>query len=502
MGIPDYRLPGKVLKKEIDYIKALGVEIKTNTPIGKEITIPNLLKQGYAAVFVAVGADKGRKLPIPGADFEGTLVGLDFLRDVKLGKKIKIGQRVLVLGGGNVAFDCARTALRLGAKVVHMACLESRETMPADASEIKEGEEEGITIHPSRTFTKITGSKGQASGVECLSVSWMRFDENGRLEMETVPDSEDAIPSDTVIFAIGQAPNLGVLAGADGLKTTKRGMIAVDADTLETGILGVFAGGDAIAMTGSVIGAIACGKKAAMSIDRYLGGTGIQRGEEDRESVKPIGKFNSLYLQKTSRVNAPEIPVSERIGNIDIEFACGLDMSAVKTEANRCFNCGCVAVNPSDMAPTLIALDATIKTTKRVIEAEKFFTVEGDRTTVLDDDEIVVEIKVPALSSSAKCKFIKSAIRKSIDFPLVNCAAAVKSEKGVVKSARICLNSVYTQPYRVTKAEKFIKGKSIDVATAEAAANEIIADTLPLLNNRYKIQIAKALIKRAILACR
>jgi CO/xanthine dehydrogenase FAD-binding subunit len=329
----------------------------------------------------------------------------------------------------------------------------------------------------------------------------MRFDENGRLEMETVPDSEDAIPADTVIFAIGQAPDLGVLAGTDGLKTTKRGMIAVDADTLETGVPGVFAGGDAIAMTGSVIGAIACGKKAAASIDRYLGGTGIQHGEEDRKSVKPIGKFNSLYLQKTSRVNAPEIPVTERIRNIDVECACGLDTSAVEMEANRCFNCGCVAVNPSDMAPTLIALEATIKTTKRVIEAEKFFTVDGNRTTVLDDDEIVVEIKVPALSSGAKCKFLKSAIRKSIDFPLVNCAAAIKSEQGIVKSARICLNSVYTQPYRVTKAEKFIKGKSIDVSTAEAAANEITADTIPLLNNRYKIQIARALIKRVILAC-
>jgi CO/xanthine dehydrogenase FAD-binding subunit len=170
-------------------------------------------------------------------------------------------------------------------------------------------------------------------------------------------------------------------------------------------------------------------------------------------------------------------------------------------ESNRCFNCGCVAVNPSDIAPVLVALGATIKTTRRVIEAEKFFTVEGDKTTVLDDDEMVVEVQIPTLSSRTKAKFIKSAIRKSIDFPLVNCAAALECENGVVKNARICLNSVYTQPYRVTKAEKFIKGKSIDVTTAEAAANEIIGDTLPLANNRYKIQIAKALIKRAILAC-
>ena len=170
-------------------------------------------------------------------------------------------------------------------------------------------------------------------------------------------------------------------------------------------------------------------------------------------------------------------------------------------EAGRCFNCGCVAVNPSDMAPALIAIGADIRTTKRTIPAEKFFTVAGDKTTVLDNDEIVVEIIVPAAGAGMKCKFIKSAIRKSIDFPLVNCAAAITSEKGVVRNARICLNSVYTQPYRVTAAEEYLKGKTIDESTAEKAADRINGAAIPLLNNRYKIQIARALIKRVILAC-
>ena len=190
---------------------------------------------------------------------------------------------------------------------------------------------------------------------------------------------------------------------------------------------------------------------------------------------------------------AEEGPLSEDAG--------GLDRSAVETEANRCLNCGCVAVNPSDMAPALIVLGANIKTTKRVIAATDFFTVKGEKTTVLDDDEIVTGVEIPRPAAGTKCKFLKSAIRKSIDFPLVNCAAAVESEKGLVTGARICLNSVYTLPYRVVKAEDYIKGKPIDETTAGAAADEITSDALPLLNNRYKIQIARALVKRVLLAC-
>jgi CO/xanthine dehydrogenase FAD-binding subunit len=206
-------------------------------------------------------------------------------------------------------------------------------------------------------------------------------------------------------------------------------------------------------------------------------------------------------LGKTKSARAPELAVKDRITNLDAEDTGGLSLTNVEQEANRCFNCGCVATNPSDMAPALIALGAEIKTTRRVIPAEKFFTVEGDKTTVLADDEIVKEIVVPAVAADTRCKFIKFAVRRSIDFPLVNCAAAISSDKDMVRSARICLNSVYTQPYRVTKAEEFLKGKTIDVNTAEAAANLITRDAVSLLNNKYKIQIARTLVKRVILAC-
>jgi CO/xanthine dehydrogenase FAD-binding subunit len=193
--------------------------------------------------------------------------------------------------------------------------------------------------------------------------------------------------------------------------------------------------------------------------------------------------------------------VAERIKSLEAEDIGSLDPDAVEKEANRCFNCSCVAVNSSDIAPVLIALDAKVKTTKRVIAAEKFFTVAGDKTTVLGDDEIVKEIQVPAPASGARFRFIKFALRKSIDFPVVNCAAAITTERGVVSAARICLNAVYNQPYRVTKAEESIIGKSINESSAEDAANTVTRDAFPVINNRYKIQIAKTLVKRAILAC-
>ncbi len=339
LGIPDYRLPSGVLLKEIAYIRALGVEIKTNTRVGETVTVPDLFKQGYAAVFIAVGAHQGRKLPIPGADLEGTLVGLSFLRDVKLGKKVKVGQRVLVLGGGNVAFDCARTALRLGVREVHMACPESRETMPADPLEIKEGEEEGIVLHPSRTFTRIIGDNGRVSAIECLNVLWMRFDGEGRLELETIPASQHLIPADTVIFATGETPDLRVLSGVEGLTITGRNTIAVDPGTLATGVPGLFAGGDAATMAGSVIEAIACGKKAAVSIDRYLQGQDLKEGRvAESLKVADIKVVIPPAMQKTPRQIMPGLPVKEREGNFR-EVALGFTQEMAIAETKRCLNC-------------------------------------------------------------------------------------------------------------------------------------------------------------------
>jgi xanthine dehydrogenase YagS FAD-binding subunit len=163
---------------------------------------------------------------------------------------------------------------------------------------------------------------------------------------------------------------------------------------------------------------------------------------------------------------------------------------------------GCVAVHPSDTAPALIALDASIRTTKRTVKAEAFFQVGVSKTTVLDDDEIVTEIEIPAPPRGARSAFLKFALRKSIDFPIVNCAAMVVSSKGKVEKARICLNAVYVTPYRATKAEGAMIGKALNEANAEAAGNAAIESARPLKDNPYMIQVAKALVKRAILSCK
>jgi CO/xanthine dehydrogenase FAD-binding subunit len=201
------------------------------------------------------------------------------------------------------------------------------------------------------------------------------------------------------------------------------------------------------------------------------------------------------------RVEVPELSLHERLRSLTAEETGTLDLASVETEANRCFNCGCVAVNSSDLAPALVALGAQIKTSHRVIDVEDFFSVGVNTSTVLEAGEMVLEVRLPEPKNGAKSAFIKFALRKSIDFPVVNCAAALELDGGVVKSARICLNSVYGLPMRVTGAERYLTGKTIDQGVAEGAADAGMEGALSLPSNRYKTQIARTLVKRAILAC-
>ncbi len=270
VGIPEYRLPKEVLDMEIEYIKDLGVEIRTNTAVGKDLSFEDLLEEEeYKAIFIATGAHKSRKLRVEGEDMEGVFHALDLLRQVNLRKRPKLGERVVVIGGGNVAIDAARTALRLGAEAVQLACLESREEMPAHEWEIREALMEGAVLNVSWGPKKILGDGKKVTGVKfvrCVSV----FDENGRFNPSFDETVTKVLEADTVILAIGQAPNLSFL----GEKTDVLGgrTIAVDPMTMETSLPGVFAGGDAVSGPATVIEAIAAGKIAATSIDRYLRG--------------------------------------------------------------------------------------------------------------------------------------------------------------------------------------------------------------------------------------
>lgn len=491
-GIPPYRLPKAIVKQQVKALEGMGIEFRLKTNIGKDVSIEKLM-ESFDAVFLACGAWRERVLGIKGEKLMTS--GLEFLKNSNLGVREVPGKKIAVIGGGNAAIDVTRTLLRLGAEPV-VIYRRGKAEMPAVKEEVNKAEEEGIKIQ-FLTLPVEASKKDSKIVLKCVRMRLGPLDETGRPRPVPIKGSEFTIEFDAIMKAVGEEPDTSNIPGEF---LDEMGRLKVDVSTHSLG-KNVFAGGDFVTGPSTVVAAIAAGRRAASSIDQYLGGTGTQCGEKDSEAVKLPEKFNSSYLKKTNRVDIPELPVSERIKSIDIEDGSSLGLSAVETEANRCFNCGCVAVNSSDIAPALIALDAKIKTTRRIIEAEKFFTVEGDKTTVLDDDEIVTEIEVPTPSAGTRSTFTKFALRKSIDFPIVSCAAAIKSEKAVVKAARICLNAVYNTPYRATKAEEYIRGKSINDSTAEVAANAIVTDTCPLINNGYKIQIAKTLVKRAILAC-
>lgn len=349
VGIPQYRLPREVLNRDIRYLEGLGIEIRTNAPVGKEMTLDDLFRQGYGAIFIAVGAHKGQRLTIPGVEAGGVLVGTTFLRDVNLGKKVRLGRRVLVLGGGSVAIDCARAAVRLGAKTVAVACLESRDKMPASCSEIAEAEEEGIVFYPSLTFSAVVCEEGRPTGVGCLRLQRMEFDKEGKLHIETIGGSDHVLPADTVIFAIGQSPDLGSLLTGTDIRVTSRGSIAVDPETLETSHPGVFAGGDAVTGTASVIGAIAAGQRASGYIDRYLRGEVLKGGPVHAPiTAADIKVEMPSDMARAERQEVPRLAAEERVQGF-AEVALGYDEQQAIAEAARCMNCAgrlCLRVCP------------------------------------------------------------------------------------------------------------------------------------------------------------
>ena len=341
VGIPTYRLPRELIEREVSDIVSLGVDLRLNTRVE---SVDGLFSQGYNAVFVAVGAHGGRKLPIPGADHPDVLLNTSFLRDAALGNPPKLGKKVLVIGGGNVAMDCARTARRLGQPEVHLACLESRETMPAHDFEIAEAEEEGVVVHPARSFKAIEVRDGRITGVRCDIVKSMAFEE-GRLNLETEPDSEHVLDCDTVIFAIGQGPELDAFSAA-GLEMSRRRTLAADPETLATNRPSVFAGGDAVTGTTFVVEAIAAGHKAAISIDRYLLGLEL-KVEQDKPSVVKLSrdeieqKLEAGGAATVARHAIPKVAVAERFtGDAFREVDLGFTEEMALAEANRCLNCG------------------------------------------------------------------------------------------------------------------------------------------------------------------
>jgi NADPH-dependent glutamate synthase beta subunit-like oxidoreductase len=376
LGIPEYRLPRDVLQAQIREILELGPELRLEARLGRDFSLSDLRRQGFKAVLLALGLHRSRDLMIPGHDMDGVVKGIDFLLNVNLGYRFSIGKRTVVIGGGNVAIDVARSALRqqqlqtletlsssllpeslnpseldvamkelmdvsraalrMGAREVHLICLESREEMPAYEEEIEEGLREGLKIHPSVGPKSFVGTGGRVTGVQtvrCTSV----FDAQHRFNPQFEVGSETVIPCDTVILAIGQASDLSFLTPEDGVETARQGTIKIDPETLMSTAPGIFAAGDIAFGPRLIISAVADGKKAAAEIDRYL------RGPD----WKPKPKYVQITVldhhemaegfDEYSRLGVPTIPLERRTGVTEVET--GYTEEQARTEASRCLQC-------------------------------------------------------------------------------------------------------------------------------------------------------------------
>lgn len=360
LGVPEYRLPTHIIEREVQDILDLGVDLRLNHRINN---LDDLFAEGFDAVLISVGAHEGVRLPIPGADLDGVIINTHFLRDVRLGKyegrRMKdeadhsssipqpssLGKRVLVLGGGNVAIDCARSAVRLGCEV-QMACLEQRHEMTSHDWEITAAEEEGVILHNGRSFERILDDgQGRVAGVECMLVESFHFAENGRLQVNKIPDSRHIIECDSVIFSVGQRAGLAFIPDDAGVGITGQQTIAINPNTLAATRPGVFAAGDSVSGTSFVIEAVASGHTAAQSILRYLEGEHLEPPRKPKLPVVHLGqaeidqRLAGGEIKKQDRVPLPQLALNARLDNF-AEVEGGYDDESAQREAARCLACG------------------------------------------------------------------------------------------------------------------------------------------------------------------
>jgi len=354
-GIPEYRLPKKVLDWEIEGILSIDIEANTNTALGRDFTYASLIEQGFEALFLATGTPKGYWTRVEGEDLEGVSLGVDFLRDVGLQKDIKLGRRVLVIGGGNVAIDVALSALRLsGVEEVYMACLEKREEMPAWEHEIHDALAEGVILHNAWGPKRMLGQNGKVTTVEfkkCTSV----FDETGRFNPEYDESRLMTIEADSVIVTIGQGTDVEVIKSdpmLSKLELTPRGTIVVDGETMQTNIPHIFASGEVTTGPNILIQAIAGGRRAAWAIHQYL-----DREEDEAGILEPIPNLRKAAvdlvdreeLAKVPKINRevmPRLAVSQRRKNWN-EVNLGLSEQQAIRAARRCLNCCIYSIRPT-----------------------------------------------------------------------------------------------------------------------------------------------------------
>lgn len=387
LGVPEYRLPRDIIQAEIAAIASLGVGIRLNQRLGRDFSLSDLKRQGYEAVFLGIGAHRSRELAIEGVQNDGVLRAIEFLLNVNLGYRVTLGRKVVVIGGGNVAFDVARSvvrqaerlsgmsetelrsalhqaagaleeltarepeapdevrlaldvareAIRKGVPEVHMYCLESLDEIPAAREEIEEAQHEGIKLHTRFGPKRVIGRDGKVVGMELVKASRV-FDENRRFNPQFIEGSEETVDCDTVVLAIGQAPDLGWIQPEDNLKLTPRGTLQTDPATMGTSRPDVFAGGDVAFGPRIIITAVAEGKKAARSIAKFLTGEVPPEPKQVRVTQYATSRYRMKPdYEKLARKSPPTLPLERRIGIAEVEQ--DYPESAARRQADRCLKC-------------------------------------------------------------------------------------------------------------------------------------------------------------------
>ena len=378
MGVPTYRLPRTAIDTDVAFIKKLGVEIKYNTTLGADITFDSLKKEGFSAIFIGVGLLESRTLNIEGVNLDGALKGVSFLHEVNTTGKAKIGKNVLVIGGGAVAMDCARTALRLKPDKVSVACLESRKEMPTTDFEIEETIHEGAILYNSVGPKRILGKNGRVTGLETLKVKYV-FDEQKRFNPAFYEGSESVIEADTIILAIGQASNLSFLKGQEGIQVTRGGTIIVNPNTFSTSVRGTYAGGDIVLGRGTMTEGMAQGKKAAIAIHNALRNTTLKDEKwDDKPAVPDIATSRITLIKKEQKQDMPAMPSDKRLTNFD-EVELGFSFNTAAREAQRCMNCGAGAFVDDNLCVGCL-------TCVRICPFEVPKIKKGDTTAYIDGD--------------------------------------------------------------------------------------------------------------------
>lgn len=395
LGVPEYRLPREIVAAEVRAIEALGVDIRYGQRLGKDFTLADLREQGYAATFLAIGAHKSRDLTIEGVQLDGVVRAVDFLLNVNLGYKVELGRKVIVIGGGNVAFDAARSvlrqtgdpagmserelrtalgatrsaladmtdekskpstdvhaaldaarqALRAGAAEIHLYCLEELHELPAAGDEIEEALAEGVQIHTRMGPRRILGADGIATGIEMSRVTRV-FDNDGRFNPSFAEDAPELVDGDSIILAVGQASDLSWLKPDDGLTVTARGTIETDPETMVTSRPDIFCGGDVAFGPRIIIHAVAEGRRAAKSILELLGRSTHETPKDVRVTRRrPYG--TPSYSLDTDRQAPPVIPVPRRVGVSEVEAA--FDEASARAQAQRCLHCHVAPVFDGDL---------------------------------------------------------------------------------------------------------------------------------------------------------